>query len=110
MSIERPDDVENWVFDETAEIWKKGCVFGSVKEDVRKQIGRLLVYALTDAHANEAQRKLIDEALSHRGLPTHFRGAAPTIKGLAGRWAEDPAYATKLVKTANMLVSYQPKK
>ncbi len=106
----RPADEEGWEYHAERGLWEAGCTFGSVREAVRKHVGRLLAYALHDEEANEAQLRLIKEALDHRGLPARFRGAAPTIKGLVGRWATDPRYVTKLVNTANMLATYQPKK
>ena len=47
----------------------------------------LLAYALTDEQANQTQRALIAQALAYRPLADGYRGVAPTLSGLNGRWA-----------------------
>ena len=63
--------------------------------------GRLLAYALPAGAGTPAQRDMIDEALSFRPLPAGFRGAAPTLARLVGKWATDPDYARKIARIAN---------
>lgn len=68
--------------------WYEGLSFASWQEAaIPAHIGRLLAYALTDEQATPAQRALIDRALALRPLPANFRGVAPTLRGLNGRWA-----------------------
>ena len=43
----------------------------------------------------------ITEALAARPLPDDRRGIAKTLRGLAGTWAVDPAYAGKIARVAN---------
>jgi hypothetical protein len=77
-----------WFWDERTNIWREGWAFDTWENhSIPAHLGRLLAYALTDAQANEMQRALIDYALSWRPLPSSFRGIAPTITGLNGRWA-----------------------
>ena len=64
-------------------------------------VGRLLAYALAKGKETAAQKRLIEEALAWRPLPEPFRGAAPTLAGLAGTWAADRAYARKIARLAN---------
>jgi hypothetical protein len=68
--------------------WREGLSFATWVDDaIPAQLGRLLAYALTDEQANDTQRTLIDRALAYRPLPDDYRGIAPTIVGLNGRWA-----------------------
>lgn len=78
-----------------------GLSFPDLKTAVRAHAGRLLAYSLPSGAGNQAQVQLIKEALSFRPLPENLRGAAPTLKGLAGTWATDPQYAVKLAHVAN---------
>jgi hypothetical protein len=73
--------------------WREGLSFATWKNDaVPAHLGRLLAYALTDAQANQTQRALIARALSYRPLVDSYRGVAPTLSGLNGRWAVPGTY------------------
>ncbi len=75
-----------WTWDGTQ--WREGLSFATWVDDaIPAHLGRLLAYALTDAQASPTQRALIDWALGYRPLPDAYRGVAPTIIGLNGRWA-----------------------
>jgi hypothetical protein len=78
-----------------------GLSFPDLKTAVRAHTGRLLGYALPSGTGSPVQNQLIDEALAARPLPPQLRGAAATLKGLAGTWAQDPQYAVKLAGVAN---------
>ena len=78
-----------------------GLSFPDLKTAVRAHTGRLLAYALPAGTGTAAQKQLINEALAVRPLPPQLRGAAATLKGLAGTWAHDPQYAVKLAAVAN---------
>ena len=80
-----------------------GLSFPDLKTAVRAHTGRLLAYALPSGTGNPAQNQLIDEALAARPLPPHLRGAAATLGGLAGTWAQDPQYGVKLAAVANAI-------
>jgi hypothetical protein len=79
----------------------EGLSFPDLKTAVRAHTGRLLAYSLPIGTGNHAQNQLIKEALSFRDLPDRLRGAAPTLRGLAGTWAHDPHYADKIARVAN---------
>ena len=79
----------------------QGLTFASWREAVEAHVGRLLAYAVRADAATPAQRDLIDKALARRPLPPDFRGVAPTLEGLAERWAQDPQYAIKIARVAN---------
>ena len=67
---------------------REGCSFGSwAGESVPAHVGRLLAYALPAGQGTIAQQALIAVALRARALPASYRGAAPTWRGLDGRWA-----------------------
>jgi hypothetical protein len=68
--------------------WREGLSFATWPDDaIPAHLGRLLAYALTDAQANQTQRALIDWALDYRPLSDDYRGIAPMLNGLNGRWA-----------------------
>ena len=79
----------------------EGLSFPDLKTAVRAHTGRLLAYSLPPGTGNQAQNQLIHEALAFRPLPPGCLGVAPTLKGLAGTWAEDAQYAVKLAAVAN---------
>jgi len=80
-----------------------GLSFPDFRTAVRAHTGRLLAYALRVGTENQAQRQLIEEALSVRPLPPQDRGVAATLGGLAGTWAVDPQYAAKVAQVANQI-------
>lgn len=82
----------------------EGVSFSSWKAAVRAHVGRLLAYSLPSGEETAAQLKLIDEALTWRPLPERFRGGAPSLSKLAGTWAADKQYATKIARVANEIV------
>lgn len=82
----------------------KGVSFPSWSSAVRAHVGRLLAYSLPGGGETAAQRKLIDEALEWRPLPQRLRGSSPSLNKLAGAWAADRQYATKIARLANEIV------
>jgi hypothetical protein len=102
-----PDDEKDiWAFDETEQLWRKGLSFATWEDSTRAHIGRLLAYALRDEEASDPQRTLIDESLALRPLPESYRGVAPTLRGLNGRWAvPGTTYADKIASFANLIRS-----
>lgn len=75
-----------WAWD--GERWKEGCSFLSWADHaIPAHVGRLLAYALPAGQGTIAQQALIAVALRARALPASYRGAAPTWRGLNGRWA-----------------------
>ena len=67
-------------------------------------LGRLLAYARTDATASAEQRQLISEAMAVRPLPADYRGVAPMISGLDGRWAvPGVGYGARIVALAGRM-------
>ncbi len=91
-------------------IWREGLAFPTWADDaIPAHVGRLLAYAIPDDQANESQRALIHKALSYRPLPTAYRGAAPTLAGLAGRWAvPGTEYPARLAAIANTIIGAPP--
>jgi hypothetical protein len=66
-------------------------------------VGRLVVYAIGPDDYTPEQAALVKIAISYRALPSRLWGSAPTLAGLTGTWATDPAYADKLVAWAERL-------
>jgi hypothetical protein len=78
----------DWAWDEALGKWREGVSFASwAEEAIPAQLGRLLAYALPDGAGTSAQQALIAYALSRRPLPAEYRGIAPLVTGLNGRWA-----------------------
>jgi hypothetical protein len=62
------------------------------------------ITARTDATASAEQRQLIDYALMIRPLPAGYRGVAPMISGLDGRWAvPGVGYGARIVALAGRM-------
>ena len=80
-----------------------GLSFPTLPAAIRAHVGRLLAYAIPAGAESLDQRRLIEEALAARPLPAALRGAAPTLKGLAGTWAADTGYARKIARVANAI-------
>jgi hypothetical protein len=99
-----PDQPKSGVWALRDDIWHEGIAFPSWKDDsIPAHIGRMLAYALTDTAANTPQRALITQALTYRPL-NRYRGEAPTLRGLNGRWAvPGTRYADKLAEFANAM-------
>jgi hypothetical protein len=69
-------------------IWYEGISFPDwAKDAIPAHVGRMLAYARRNDELNDVQRALVAKALSYRPLPASYRGAARTLRGLAGRWA-----------------------
>lgn len=78
----------NWAWHDEHQLWREGVSFETwIDHAVLAHLGRLLAYACADAEATPEQRALINFALEVRPLPSGYRGVAPTIVGLNGRWA-----------------------
>lgn len=85
--------------------WREGWSFPTWEEHaVPAHMGRLLAYALRDEDANDTQLALIKFALSYRPLPASYRGVAPTMAGLNGRWAvPGEGYGERIVDLARRM-------
>lgn len=96
----------SWVWNETTNLWHEGVAFPTWdKDSVAAHVGRLMAYAMRDDQANEPQRMLIGRALTYRPL-RRYRGEAPTLRGLNGRWAvPGTTYADRLATIANTIAS-----
>ena len=88
-------------------VWAEGVSFESWNgAAIPAHLGRLLAYAVTDDAANDAQRQLIEYAMSIRPLPASYRGVAPTITGLNGRWAvPGKDYGQRIATVANRMLA-----
>jgi hypothetical protein len=87
-------------------VWLEGISFASwEKESIPAHLGRLLAYALRDDQAAPEQRALIARALQVRPLPPDYRGAAPTLAGLEGRWSRAAGYADAIAAIARKIAA-----
>ncbi|KAB8141091.1 hypothetical protein F8S13_21105 [Chloroflexia bacterium SDU3-3] len=78
-------DASRWAYRDGR--WYEGVSFAEWNDDaVAAHLGRLLAYALKTPQ-NDMQQRLIDYAMTVRPLPASYRGVAPTIIGLNGKWA-----------------------
>lgn len=89
----------SWAWKEETGLWHEGVSFERWDADaVKAHLGRLLAYAVKEPQ-NEAQRAMIDYALSFRSLPASYRGIATTIIGLNGKWAVPGSnYGQRIIK------------
>jgi hypothetical protein len=77
-----------WAWDDHDAVWREGVSFATWVDDaVPAHLGRLLAYAVPAGQETPEQASLITAALGYRGLPAGYRGSAPTVLGLNGRWA-----------------------
>jgi hypothetical protein len=86
--------------------WREGLAFACWDSDaIRAHLGRLLAYALPVDAGTAVQRSLIAQPRRLRPLPDAYRGAAPTLARLAGRWAvPGTTYAEAITTIANHIV------
>lgn len=82
----------------------KGLTFVSWEDAARAHIGRLLAYALPSGQGTADQQQLINYALGLRSLPAAYRGSAPTISGLNGRWAPSSTYTKRVLDIAKSIM------
>ena len=108
------DAATAWAFDDRTGVWRHGLSFPSWHVSSRAHLGRLLAYALTDEQMDQAQRSLMDEALSWRPFPADLRGTAPILKQLGARhnpkgrgWAfPGDTYGRKIAEVARAIVEF----
>lgn len=79
----------------------KGLTFVSWEAAARAHIGRLLAYTLPSGQGTADQQQLITYALGLRSLPAAYRGSAPAIGGLNGRWAPSMSYTSRILTIGN---------
>lgn len=76
--------------------------FNSPREGVRAQIQHLRAYADSTVTPARLKRPLLSPRF-HLVVP---KGKAPTVNGLAGTWASDRTYGTKIMSLHNELLQY----
>lgn len=81
-----------------------GLSYDTWEKAVASHIGRLLAYALPIGQGTADEQQLITGALHDRALPTPFRGIAPTLAGLNGRWATGQDYADAIARVGNAIM------
>lgn len=94
-----------WAYNSQRAQWERGISFPTwAQHAIPAHLGRVLAYALTDAQATDAQRKLIAGALSIRPIPARWRGVAPLLMDLNGRWAvPGTGYGQRLAQLAQRM-------
>lgn len=99
-----------WFFD--GSLYREGLSFTAWRDrdasdgegSISHHLGRLLAYALPSGAGSELQQRYINRALGLRWLPPTYRGSAPTLLGLNGRWAyPGRTYAQMLARYANIV-------
>lgn len=95
----------DWQFDPGANVWRRGSAFASwALHAIPAHVGRLCAYAVLEAQQTNEQAALAFYALRIRTLPTAYRGAAPTLAGLDGKWAwPGVGYGAAIANVANKL-------
>lgn len=100
---EEPEDITSWA--EQDGTWYHGYSFDSWEDAVQAHIGHLLLYTLKDSEMNNTQKELGNKSPRKKAVEdAGYRGTAKTLKGLTGKWATDPEYDKKIVKTINKVI------
>jgi len=78
-----PHAQDGYAYNPQRQRYERGLSFPTwVEHAIPAHLGRLLAYAIHDAHATPSQRALIAEALRVRPLPDACRGSASTLRAL----------------------------
>ena len=95
---------EGWSLDDRSKLWKRGYSFASWNASVQAHLGHLLLYAVSAGQETDAQRTYIAADPRSTGFPATYRGVAPSLVGLNGRWAvPGTTYASSLAAIANAI-------
>lgn len=94
-----------WAGPDPAGVWRRGLSFDRWSPDaVRAHLGRLLAYALPPTKGTQVQKAMLAEAMRYRPIPVEYRGSAPTLRGLDGRWAyPGQGYGARIAAKANIM-------
>jgi hypothetical protein len=94
----------DWVKDERSGLWKRGYAFAEWSLSVRAHLGHLIGYALKDEQMTPTQRGITKYDPRFGALPASYRGVAPTLSGLNGRWAvPGTTYGASIAKIAEAI-------
>lgn len=94
-----------WARDASSGIWRHGLSFSSWEESTQAHIGHLLGYALRDEQMTHAQFAMALKSPRFKLLPPTYRGCAPVLRGLNGRWAvPGTTYADKIAAIAQRII------
>jgi hypothetical protein len=85
----------------------KGLTFATWELSARAHIGRLLAYALPAGQGTAEQQQLFAYALGLRSLPAAYRGSAPVVGGLNGRWAPSSTYTKRILEITKSIMGAQ---
>ena len=102
------NEQHDYIYNSQTQRWERALTFRSMREGVIAHIGRLVAYARTDAACTPVQLTYVDQALSHRPLPTSMRGTTTTWGRLGYQWlgrSDQTAevYGKQLVEFANRI-------
>lgn len=101
---ERPPSASGWAYNTQRNMWEQGVSFPNWPAAVQAHVGRLVAYATNPDVRTDAQASLVKTALKWRKLAEGVQGAAPTLRGLGGRWAPSASYGERIAETANRLI------
>jgi len=94
----------NYAYHPLTKMWHKGLSFPSWDEGVQAHIGHLLCYILKDEDMNAVQLQMSNKS-PRRSILGAYRGVAPQLIGLNGRWAvPGSSYGQNIANVANKLV------
>jgi hypothetical protein len=104
--------INEWAYDATEKIWKKGLPFESwVFNSVPAHMARLLGYALSPKQMDDNQWYYFSLHTARRSVPARIIGCAPTLAGLEGTWAvPGKGYADKLAAHCNGMIKKEGQK
>ena len=102
----KPEDLVNWAYNTSTQMWHKGLSYATFDKDaVPAHISRLLAYATVPIQRTSEQQRYIDTYTKSRPVPDRVNGIAPTLAGLEGTWAfPGKGYADKIASHANGII------
>jgi hypothetical protein len=105
-SIEEPDNLLEWAYNERTKKWHKGLSFMTWESHaIPAHIARLLAYATKPIDRNSEQQQFIDKYTKERPVPVSVIGKSPTLAGLEATWAyPGVGYADKLALHVNTMM------
>lgn len=96
-----------WAWDDRTRIWRHGLSFPSWEVSSQAHIGHLLGYALRDDQMTREQYAMACKSPRFKILPPGYRGCAPALRGLNGRWAvPGTTYAQRIAAIAQRILAH----
>lgn len=102
--ISLSDDLNEWQYDNTSRLFKRGRAYPSWEHSVKAQLGHLLCYIYKDHEMTSEQLAYSNYSPNKNTLNSvGYRGVAKKVDGLSKRWAVGEYYGEAIARMANNL-------